>query len=289
MRLTKRRLCRNTSGMVDQRSRFAIDDALVSSVAPKPGDVVVELGCGQAYTLAAAGDHAPELTLVGLDSDVQSLAEARHVLARTPAAAVVLAAADLARPLPLASASVDRLICHNVLEQLPDPSAVLADAARVLRPGGLSVWSHTDFESAVFSGGDIELTRRVVRAYADGPEPGCAWADGQIGRKLPALVHHSPLLRLSVDTRVLLCTELRGLADLRLRSTYAGVRDAIRTGTTDLTQADLDAWRTGMERADGNGSFLYSHTTYLVVAAGPGEPQVVPGEPSVESPVLPAR
>ena len=274
--------------MVDQRSRFAIDDVLVSSVAPEPGDVVLELGCGQAYTLAAAADRAAELTLVGLDSDVESLAEARGVLAAAPAAAIVLAAADLARPLPLAPASVDRLICHNVLEQLPDPPAVLADAARVLRPGGLSVWSHTDFESAVFSGGDIDLTRRVVRAYADRPEPGCPWADGQMGRKLPALVRHGPLQRLSVDTRVLLCTELRGLAELRLKSTYAGVRDAVRAGSTDLTQAEVDAWRASLERADGDGSFLYSHTTYLVVAARPHE-RHGHEQPSVESPVLPAR
>ena len=247
--------------MVDQRTRFSIDDTLVNLVHPDDGDVVVELGCGQGYTLAAAGGRAVRLSLVGVDSDVDSLLAAREVVSRG-----LLIAADLSRPLPLATGSVDRLICHNVLEQLPDPAAVLEEGARVLRPGGLSVWSHTDFESAVFSGGDVELTRRVVRAYADSPEPGCPWADGQMGRKLPALVGRSPLERVSVDTFVLLRTELAGLADLRLRSTYAVVRDAIAADRSDLTMTELDAWRAGLEAADRAGEFLYSHTTYLVVA-----------------------
>ena len=247
--------------MVDQRARFAIDDVLVDLLQPAGGDVVVELGCGQGHTLAATGERVAQVTLVGLDSDAASLSAAREVV--TGGSFVV---ADLARPLPLATASVDRLVCHNVLEQLPDPSAVLAEAARVLRPGALSVWSHTDFESAVWSGGDVDLTRRVVRAYADSPEPGCPWADGQMGRKLPALLLGSPLERDSVDTFVLLRTELAGLAELRLRTTYAVVRDAIGGGRSDLTMAELDAWRAGLEAADRSGDFLYSHTTYLVVA-----------------------
>lgn len=251
--------------MVDHRSRFAIDDALAGYVAPRDGDVVLELGCGAAYTLGAAGSQASDLTLVGLDLDVESLTEARARL-QPSAARLVLAVSDLSGPLPLASGSIDRLICHNVLEQLPDPPAVLAEAARVMRPGATSVWSHTDFESVVFSGGDVSLTRRVVRAYADTPDLGCGHADGQMGRKLAGLVQRSPLERVAVDARVLLRTELAGLAELRLKSTYAVVRDAVRIGGTDLTMEQLDTWRDSLLAADRNGDFLYAHTTYIVVA-----------------------
>lgn len=254
---------------MDQRSRFAIDDLLVTRVAPCDGDTVLELGCGQAFTLGAAADAAERLTLVGLDLDVESLADGRVRLAGS-GPPILLAAADLSRPLPVASASVDRVICHNVLEQLRDPLALLSEANRVMRRGATSVWSHTDFESVVFSGGDVELTRRVVRAAADTPDGAGAAADGQIGRKLPGLVERSPLDRMAVDTRVLLCTELHGLGDLRLRSTYSLVRDAIRAGATDLTLEELDRWRAGMVAADEAGQFLYAHTTYIVVAASAG-------------------
>ena len=42
--------------------------------------------------------------------------------------------ADLKGPLPFADAAFDRVFCHNVLECLPDPGALVAEAGRVLPP-----------------------------------------------------------------------------------------------------------------------------------------------------------
>ena len=47
--------------------------------------------------------------------------------------------ADLAR-LPLKSGSVDLIVSRSVFEHLTDPSAVYAELARVLRPGGLIIF-----------------------------------------------------------------------------------------------------------------------------------------------------
>ena len=44
--------------------------------------------------------------------------------------------ADLKAPLPLADGAFDRVLCHNVLEVLPDPGALVAEVIGVLRPGG---------------------------------------------------------------------------------------------------------------------------------------------------------
>lgn len=45
--------------------------------------------------------------------------------------------------LPLASGVVDVAICFNALDHMQDPRAALADMARVLRPGGTLLMTHT--------------------------------------------------------------------------------------------------------------------------------------------------
>lgn len=255
--------------MVDVRSRGAIDDVLVGLLGPAAGEVVLELGCGTGHTLLAAAD-APAARLVGLDLDAESLSSARALLSASPAT-YLLVRADLARPLPLTTASARGVLCHNVLELLPDPAVLVAEASRVLRAGGTAVFSHTDFETVAISGADVDLTRRVVRAYATTPDPGAGHCDGQMGRKLAALVGRSPLRTRLVDAHVVLRTELTGPAEVRVRSMFATLRDARLSGTGDLSVDELDEWRRGLVDADRDGRFLYAHTTYIVVADKPPE------------------
>lgn len=251
--------------MVDVRSRAPIDDVLLGHLGPAAGDDVVELGCGTGHTLLAAVDAVPDLRLVGVDIDSESLAVAGPLLSGAGARHLLLRA-DLSRRLPLVTGSVSGVICHNVLELLADPAMLLAEASRVLRPGGRAVFSHTDFESVAISGGDVELTRRVVRAYAATPDPGAGHCDGQMGRKLAALVARSPLRRRLVDTHVVLRAELSGPAEVRVRSMFATLRDARPAGGGALSPAELEQWRSGLVAADRDGRFLYAHTTYIVVA-----------------------
>jgi hypothetical protein len=59
------------------------------------------------------------------------------------------------------------VLCHNVLEVLPAPDALVAEAIRVLRPGGRLVLAHSDFDTLIFASEDLALTRRLVRDYCD--------------------------------------------------------------------------------------------------------------------------
>ncbi len=76
-----------------------------------------------------------------------------------------------------------------------DPPALLTDIACVLAPGGRAVLGHTDFETIVVTTADRDLTRRVLRTYAELPVlyRHMAAADAQMGRRLPGLVRRSPL------------------------------------------------------------------------------------------------
>jgi 2-polyprenyl-6-hydroxyphenyl methylase / 3-demethylubiquinone-9 3-methyltransferase len=93
----------------------------------RPGAVLVDLGCGGGLL----APHVPGYRHIGVDlvGSALDLAAAHGV---TPVRA------DLAR-LPLADACADVVCAGEVLEHVRDLSTVVAEACRVLRPGGTLV------------------------------------------------------------------------------------------------------------------------------------------------------
>jgi len=98
-------------------------------VAARPGAVLVDLACG-------GGLMAPHVALlgyrhVGVDIGLAGLRLAReHGV--TPVRGSVLA-------VPLADGCADVVLAGEILEHVADPGAVVAEAARLLRPGGTLV------------------------------------------------------------------------------------------------------------------------------------------------------
>lgn len=83
------------------------------------GDLL-DLGCGQAPLYAGYRTRATSVTT----SDWK------------PAPVVDVVADLTAVPLPFGDAAFDTVVLSDVLEHIPTPGALLADVARVLRPGG---------------------------------------------------------------------------------------------------------------------------------------------------------
>ena len=97
--------------------------------AARPGAVLVDLGCG-------AGLLAPHVITkgylhLGIDLVSSALAQAR-------AHGVVTIRADVTR-LPLRDSCADVVSAGELLEHVVDVPAVVAEACRILRPGGLLV------------------------------------------------------------------------------------------------------------------------------------------------------
>jgi SAM-dependent methyltransferase len=92
----------------------------------------IDLGCGTGGNLCVFDEFAP-IVVAGIDLSDIALGYAR---AKSPAA---LLRADLVRTLPFASCSFDVCTIFNVLYHswIKDDGATLAEARRILRPGGL--------------------------------------------------------------------------------------------------------------------------------------------------------
>ena len=110
-------------------SRRRLDELLWRHV-PSDGTGLraLDLGCGTGHQLARL--HQRGFEVVGVDGSAEMLDHAATV---NPGAE--LHRADVAHT-PLPAASVDLVLCIEVLRYLRDPEPCLAEIARVLRPGG---------------------------------------------------------------------------------------------------------------------------------------------------------
>jgi SAM-dependent methyltransferase len=226
-----------------------------------PGDRVVDLGCGTGASLVHLLPVAG--LAVGVDASAAVLRQAAEAL--TPpagAARVLLVQADLKDPLPFPDAAFDRVLSQNVLEFMPDPARLAAEARRVLRPGGRLVLGHSDFDTLVFASEDLELTRRLVHAYCDAQQPWMDAVDGTIGRHLAAIAGRAGLEVLDVQAQVVL---ERSFVPGGLGWGYAhNLADALRAGGA-ADPGELDAWLAGLRRLDAEGAFLFSLNDYAAI------------------------
>jgi ArsR family transcriptional regulator len=98
-----------------------------------PAADVADLGCGEGYLSIEAARWAR--TVVAVDRSEAVLARGRALAARRKVRNITWQRGDLER-LPLADASVDVALLSQALHHAADPALALAEARRVLRPGG---------------------------------------------------------------------------------------------------------------------------------------------------------
>ncbi len=174
--------------------------------------------------------------------------------------------ADLDEPLPFADASLDRVTSVNVAEHLADPRAHVADCYRVLRPGGLLVLAHSDWDTTLIASDDDALTRRLVDRFVATVPRWAERADGFMGRKLLGLASAAPFELVTVDT----------WADAHRRFDEDSVAWKVARGVLVATADDPElakqaaAWVQDLRRLADEGRFLFSVTDVVVVLRRPG-------------------
>jgi arsenite methyltransferase len=102
----------------------------------KPGETVLDLGCGAGTDLLIAAQMVgPQGRVIGIDMTESMLARARESATTTGLENVELHR-SLIESLRVADASVDVVISNGVIDLIPDKDAVFDEIGRVLRPGG---------------------------------------------------------------------------------------------------------------------------------------------------------
>jgi len=98
-----------------------------------PAAEVADLGCGDGYLTIEAARWAKKV--VAVDRSPDMLARAKALARRRKVSNIVWKRGELER-VPLADASVDIAVLSQALHHAVEPPRALAEAARVLRPGG---------------------------------------------------------------------------------------------------------------------------------------------------------
>ncbi|MFB9322171.1 methyltransferase domain-containing protein [Cryptosporangium minutisporangium] len=122
------------------------------------GRTVVDAGCGGGRAVAEMAERGARA--IGVDLDPQMIAVAQE---RWPAGEFHVGDACA---LPLESGSVSGYRADKVLHTLDDPVRAVAEARRVLAPGGRAVLLGQDWDTIVVDSDDPETTRRLIHAKA---------------------------------------------------------------------------------------------------------------------------
>lgn len=102
----------------------------------RPGERVVDVGCGAGFdTVLAADQVGPGGWVVGVDMTAQMLAKARRTVSELGLDRVEIRE-GLAEALPVDDGWADVVISNGVINLCADKAAVFAEILRVLRPGG---------------------------------------------------------------------------------------------------------------------------------------------------------
>lgn len=146
-------------------SRFPDDGpayaAAVAELGLRPGDAVLDAGCGTGRALPPLREAVgPTGTVVGADLTPEMLAEAVRA-GRDRAAALVLA--DVAR-LPLRDGALDAVFGAGLVSHLAEPARDLRELARVVRPGGRLALFHPIGRAALAARHGRQITDDDLRA-----------------------------------------------------------------------------------------------------------------------------
>ena len=164
--------------------------ARLGELGLRPGQAALDLGCGPRGILDLLAEAVgPGGRVVGLDADPAHVAAARQYAFSQGLANVEVLAGD-ARHTGLPAESFDLVHTRTLLVTIPEPAEVVAEMARLARPGGLVASQEADAEFSICYPPLPEWDRLLALFRASFPRAG---ADLRLGRRLPELFREAGL------------------------------------------------------------------------------------------------
>jgi ubiquinone/menaquinone biosynthesis C-methylase UbiE len=246
-------IARSLNVRASEPAMQAICARYMAPIALPKGARVLEVGCGNGATTKLIMQHVRPAQLVGIDPSPVFIDMARQAFAGEPRISFGLGDAVATGQ---ADACFDLVIAHTVYSHLVDPEPALAEAHRVLKPGGQLVIFDGDYATitvALFDGDPLQpAVSAVLRHMIHAP---------YIMRQLPALVAAAGFSVQSVEPHGYVQTTS---PDFLLTLLSRGTNAAARAG--EIGQAMVDGFDHEARRRVANGTF-YGAILFLSLAA----------------------
>jgi ubiquinone/menaquinone biosynthesis C-methylase UbiE len=235
------------------RTRF------LTFVPVRPGDRVLEVGCGTGVVLRdLASRVGARGAVTGLDRSRALLAVARRLCRGARGGRIRLRRGDAAR-LPFADARFDAALAITAILHVADPLAVVRELVRVTRPGGRVALQDQDFGVVAVTHPERTLTDRIMDGVA-----AHVYEEPYSGRRLPALLRAAGCERVRLRTDVFQDTTLEPWSRTFLERR---AENAVRFGLVDAPAARR--WLAGFGPLVAGGAFVLTLNYYGAVGARP--------------------
>lgn len=239
-----------------------VAELMLSSEFTPPVDAptIADVGCGHGRTVrallaAGAGQvHALDQSSL-LDDDLLTDSRVRSQIT------------DLDQPaLPVPVGSLDGVTSVNVVEHLVNPLSHVAASVEALKPGGVFVFTHSDWDTALFTSENDSLTRLLVDRFVASLPHAQARSDGFMGRKLLAVACLAQEAGVPVDV-----VDVRAWADVHRRFDTDSVAWKVATSMVAAACDDPDlqpraaAWLGQLHELAAADHFMFTVTDIAVV------------------------
>jgi arsenite methyltransferase len=238
-----------TPDVVEQRR------LIVDVLDLQPGEKVLDIGAGPGFLACEMAAVVGETGLVvGIDPSESMLAIAAH-RERAPGSAPVDFQAGDALAMAFDDDTFDVAVSTQVYEYVEDMPGALAEARRVLRPGGRMLILDTDWDSIVWRSGDRERMRRVLAAWDE------HLADPHLPARLTGLLTDAGF---TIATRTTIPILNAGTDPNTYSAGLIGFVSAFVAGRRGVSEGEARGWADDLN-AQGD-DYFFSINRYVFVA-----------------------
>ena len=235
----------------------AYRDAYLDLVDLPGAAAVLDLGCGTGVvTRAIAARDGFAGTVTGVDQSAEFIAVAHRLAVGDGVADRVRFAVGDVHQLEFPAGSFDVAVAHTLVSHVRDPLTVLAEAARVVRPGGFVAVFDGDYASLTFGCSDPRLGERMEPALR-----AMIMSSPRVMRELPRLLPQAGLRLIATQAHVY-AEAGSSTFMLNLAETYA----PLASSTGQLPASQVDAWLADQRRSAADGTFFAACNYYAYLA-----------------------